>query len=238
MNKESMLLASALLLIATPALAQPGAGKPTNSASVATVQLLSGPEIDAVTADLRRRNLLLITTSQVVERTIYEHRTCRTGLFGRRIRTYCVPRKTFGTIQGTEQVDGLEDGIGWQDTSDPRLGYYPARNFTVRALPQAAGARASKISEAIERMLSDTLVSEGFGTLDRTLVRMPKKSESNTARRELVKVVATVVENDQRVNLDVLVQVQDETGTSIRDKQGLTNRAKAILDGILAELNK
>lgn len=204
-----------------------------------TSQLTGNSEIEAAANSIRQRHTVVVQKPVREVRTITEIRYCRFGLFGHRIRAVRVQRQVVAERMSSETLTNLDDGIGWNNLGDPRLGFSTV-NYPIRMLPAAAGARASKINRAAETLLKEGInVDAAFGLLDKVLVRTPLSLATPIGTRELVRVEALVGgPDDENATIEVKVQQRDAAGNLVSSPAALNARAKAILDGIIAELNK
>jgi hypothetical protein len=202
--------------------------------------VLSGdPDIEAATNAIRERNLVKVEKTIHEIQTICEIRYCKVGIFGRRTRAVTVQRQVMVPRTVSEVRDNLDNGIGWDQIGDSRLGFYED-TYPVKSLPAAAGARGTKINLAASTYLKDDFgVDSEFNNLDRILVRTPRVLPTSSGPRELVRVEAKVGGlSDDRAVISIKVQQRDAAGNFISNSTLLNSRAKTIWDEIKKELDK
>lgn len=201
-------------------------------------ELTGDPDIESVLEVLRKRNT--VKRSEIVTRYVTEYRRywCRSGLFGRhrRLVTKCVRIPVYE--HRIRERPGLEQGIGWDDLSDPRLGF-SEDTITLNMLPKAAAGRASRIKLICLPKLPQAVDSQVL-LEDRVLVIAAKSFSRQGApagKERAYRIEAKVKgPKDADIRLAVKVQQRSVGGINDQDKAALNQIAIDLWKDIQAEL--
>ncbi len=180
----------------------------------------------------RLKSVQRFTEELYLERYCYRGRIC-TRWCRRRVPVLESIEETYEV-----EVQRLEARTLLDSPDDPHVGN-GVKTIQLAALPAAAGGRASKVFAASQIHLPLSIV-ETTSDVDRVLVAESTaftERTSDSANEEKVKLVATILGNDNQIEILVLLAVRDKASGILSDDTAVLDQlAQNLADQIAQEL--